>query len=97
MGWLISFGCMVIAFAVSVGSLFDSRLSKMIFSSASIFIAIIGTWWIHINYAATNLELTPIFKYDPSWPFAQISATALVVALLIGVFGNLVELAVNEE
>ena len=97
MGWLITLGCVMISFAIAISSLFRTRLVKMFFSSASIFIAISGTWWVHINYATSNLELTPIFKYDPAWSLAQISLTALGVALMIGVFGHLVNLAAKEE
>ena len=97
MGWLIPLGCMIISLAVSVGSLLGSKLAQISLSSASIFIAIMGTWWAHINYAASNLELTPLFKYNPAWPLAQISSTALIVALLVGVFGSLVTLTVQDE
>jgi ABC-type transport system involved in cytochrome c biogenesis permease subunit len=87
----------MISFAIAIGSLFRARLVKMFFSSVSIFITIIGTWWVHINYATTNLELTPIFKYDPAWSLAQVSFTALGVALLIGILGHLVNLAAMDE
>lgn len=96
-GWLIPLGCVMTSFAIAISGLFRARLVKMFLSSASIFIAITGTWWVHINYATSNLELTPIFKYDPAWSPAQVSFTALGVALLIGIFGQLVSLTSQDE
>jgi len=95
--FLITTGCMMIALTVSVGGFFRSRLPGMVLSSASILLAIVGTWWIHINYATSNVELTPIFRYDPNWTLAQVSFTALSVALLVGIFGNLVSLTIKDE
>ena len=92
-GILITAGCILIAFAFAVGGLFHSRLVGMLLSVVSIFVAITGTWIIHTNSAASQLELTPIFKYDYAWPLTQVSFTALGVALLIGILGNLVDLS----
>lgn len=97
MGWLITLGCVLISFTIAISSLLGSRLIKMLFSSASIFIAVIGTWWIHINYATSNLELTPLFKYDYSWSLMQVSLTVLIVALMIGIFGSLVNITIKDE
>jgi hypothetical protein len=59
--------------------------------------AITGTWWIHINLAASPLELTPMFRYDYNWPLTQVLFTALGVAFLIGIFGNLISLSIKDE
>ena len=96
-GLLITAGCMMIAFTFSIGGFFHSRLIGMILSSISIFLAIMGTWWIHINFAASNLELTPLFRYDYNWTLTHVSFIALMVALWIGIFGNLVSLTIKDE
>jgi hypothetical protein len=96
-GWLITMGCLIISFAVAIGGLMRSRLVKMVFASASIFLAIVGTWWVYANFAASTVDLTPLFRYDPAWSLTRVSLTALVVALLIGVFGNLISLTVKDE
>ena len=97
MGFLITTGCLLIALILSVGNLLRSRIMRMILSSASIFIAIIGTWLMHVNVATSSVELTPIFKYDYDWTLAQISSTAFIVALFIGIFGNLIDLSIVDE
>ena len=96
-GLLITAACMLIAVTFTIGGLFRSRLLRMFLSSASVFVAIIGTWWIHVNYAASLVDLTPVFRYDYAWTLTQVSITAFVVAASIGIFGNFVNLAVAEE
>jgi len=96
-GFLLTLGCMMIALTFAVGTLIHSRLIKMFFSSVSILIAIIGTWLIHTNLAASQLELTPIFRYDYTWPLTQVLFTALSVAFSIGIFGNLISLSIKDE
>jgi serine/threonine protein kinase len=96
-GFLITLGCALIALTFAVGGLIRSRLIKMLLSSISIFMAILGTWWIHINLASSQVEWTPLFKYDYTWPLAQVSFTALMVALLIGVLGNTINLSIKNE
>lgn len=95
--FLITIGCMMIAFTFAVGALIRSRLIKMIFSSASILIAILGTWLIHVNLAASPVDLTPMFRYYYTWPLTQVFFTALGVAFLIGIFGNLISLSIRNE
>jgi hypothetical protein len=97
MGWLITLGCILISFAFAISGLLRSRVIRMILSSASIFIAIIGTWLIHVNSASSQVELTPIFKYSYAWPLSQVSLIALGIAVLIGIFGNLINLSVADE
>ena len=96
-GFLITLGCTMIALTFAVGSLIHSRLIKMFLSSVSILMAIIGTWWIHINLAASQLELTPVFRYAYAWPLTQVLFTAFGVASLIGILGNLVSLSIKDE
>jgi len=96
-GFLITTGCMMIALTFSIGGFFRSRLLKMILSSASILLAIVGTWWIHISFAASNVELTPILRYDYDWTLIQIVPIALGIALLIGIFGNLINLTIKDD
>lgn len=96
-GFLITLGCLTIALACAVSSLVPSVLFKMVLVSISVFIAIVGTWLIHANFATSLVELTPMFKYEPSWPLSQILMTALLVSMPVGVFGSLVPLAVKEE
>jgi hypothetical protein len=69
----------------------------MILSSASVFMAIIGTWWIHTTFAASPLDLTPVFRYDYAWSPAQVAFVALCVSLPIGIFGNLVDLSIVDD
>ena len=96
-GLLITLGCMMIAVTFAIGSLIRSLPIKMFFSSVSTLIAIMGTWLIHINLADSPVELTPIFRYDYLWPFTQVLFTALGVSLLIGIFGNLINLSIRNE
>ncbi len=96
-GLLITGGCMVIALAFAMGSLTRSYPLKVLLSTVFIIAAIAGTWWFHVNYAETNLELTPIFRYDYAWSLTQVAFTAFVVALPIGVLGNMVKLSLGEE
>ncbi|HSG43696.1 MAG TPA: serine/threonine-protein kinase [Anaerolineales bacterium] len=97
MGLLITAGCIFISLIFSVNGLLRSRIIRIILSIASIFIAIMGTWLIHVNSAASSVELTPIFRYDYAWPLTQISSTAFWVAAFIGIFGNLIDLSVVDE
>lgn len=96
-GFLIPAGSMLIAIAFVVGGFTRSYILKAILSSAAVFAAIAGTWWLHVNYAGSNLELTPIFKFDEAWSLTQVSLTALGVALPIGILGNLINLDIEEE
>ena len=97
LGFLITAGCILISLTLSINGLLRSRIIRMILSSASIFIAIMGTWLIHINAAPSSVELTPIFRYDYDWTLTQISSTALIAAVFIGFFGNLIDLSITEE
>ncbi len=97
MGVLITAGCMLIALTFSINSLLKSLILRMILSATSIFIAITGTWLIHVNFAASSVELTPLFRYDYAWSLTQISTTALWVAAFISILGNLINLSVVDE
>jgi hypothetical protein len=96
-GAVINLAGMLIAFAFSAGGLFRSRWPGMLLAILSIFFAILGTWLIHVNFAASLTDLTPVFRYDYAWTLAQVAFTAFCVALPIGIFGNLVNLTIAEE
>jgi len=96
-GLLITAGCMLIAFVFSINSHISSKWVKILLSIVSTFTAILGTWWIHSNYASALIELTPMFRYDYQWPISQIAFTALGVSALVGILGNLVNLTITEE
>ena len=96
-GLLITAACMLIALAFAAGGLFRWRLLRMVLSTVSVFAAILGTWWIHTRFAAALVDLTPVFRYDYAWTVQQVAFTALVVALPIGILGNLVNLFLLEE
>jgi hypothetical protein len=96
-GFLITAACGLIALAFAVGGLFRSRLLRMVLSSVSVFMAIMGTWWIHANFAASLVDLTPVFRYDYAWSLTQVALTALGVALPIGILGNLANLSIVGE
>src|SRR5258706_6303759 len=96
-GFLITPACLLIAFAFAIGGLFSSRLFRMVLSSISVLVAIVGTWWIHTQYSASLLDLTPVFRYDYAWTLTQISLIALSISLILGVLGNLVNLSIVEE
>lgn len=96
-GFLITLGCILIAFAFGVGGLIRFRPIKMLLSSLSIFLAIIGTWLIHVNVASSQVELTPLFKYDYTWSLAQVAFTALAVSFSLGILGNLIRLSIKDE
>ncbi len=93
-GLLITATCLLIALSFAVGGLFRSRLLRMALSSLTIFAAILGTFWIHVRYAASPAEMTPLFPYDYAWTMPQLVLTALGISLSIGIFGNLVSLSV---
>jgi hypothetical protein len=96
-GLLITVACAALALTFAACSLIRSRPLKMLLSSISIFLAITGTWWIHINLATSQVEWTPVFKYDYTWPLAQVAFTALAVAFSMGILGNLIDLTIREE
>ena len=96
-GFLIPLGCIMVAMTFAVGGMIRSRLVKMFLSSISILVAIIGTWLIHINLTISTVELTPLFRYDYTWPLTQVSITALGVAFPIGILGNLINLSIKDE
>ena len=93
-GFLITAGCLLIAFAFALGGLLRWRILRMMLSSAAVFAAILGTWWIHRQVSTSLMELTPLFQYSYAWSLAQVAFTALTVALPIGVLGNLVNLSI---
>ena len=96
-GFLIAGGCTIIALAFAIGSLTRSYLIRLFLTSTAVFVAILGTWWLHITYAGSSLEMTPIFRYNYAWPSTQVAFTALVVALPIGILGNLVDLSIKDN
>lgn len=96
-GFAITAGCALIALAFALGGLSHSRLLKMFVSSLAVLAAIVGTWWLHVNFAASTLDLTPLFRYDYAWSMMQVSLTALIVSLPIGILGNLINLAARNE
>ena len=96
-GILITAACGLIALTFALASLFRSRLLKMLLSTISVFVAILGTWWIHASFATSLADLTPVFRYDYAWALSQVAYTALIVALPIGLLGNLVNLSIMEE
>ncbi len=95
-GFLITFGCTLIAFAYAMGGLIRFRWAGMILSISAIVLAITGTWWLHVTMAVSITELTPLFQYDYSWSLSQILFTSMIVALWMGIFGNLVQLTAEE-
>jgi hypothetical protein len=96
-GYLITLGCLFISLAFAIGGLIRPRPVKMLLSSASVFTAIVGTWWLHLNLSASVLNLTPLFRYDQSWTLLQVMLTALAVSLSIGVPANLIRLSIRSE
>jgi hypothetical protein len=96
-GFLITGACLLIALSFAVGGIFRARWFKMVLTSTAVFLAIVGTWWLHLQYAASLGDLTPVFQYDYSWTLTQIISTALGISLPIGIFGNLVNLSIVEE
>jgi len=96
-GYLISAACLLMAGTFTISGLFQARLLKMILTSLSIFIGIVGTWWLHVMYTNSTIEMTPVFQYEYFWTMPQVALTAISVALSIGIFGNLATLSVAEE
>jgi serine/threonine protein kinase len=91
-GILITLGCLLIALAFAVGGLIRLRVLRMLLSIGSITLAITGTWWVHVTMTASITKLTPLFYYDSNWTMPQVLFTSTIVALWIGMFGNLVSL-----
>jgi hypothetical protein len=96
-GFLLTLGSLLIGLTFAVGGLIRSVLLRIVLSTVSIFVAIAGTWLLHVNLADSSLQLTPLFMYAYTWPLAQVLLTALGVSFLIGTFGNLVSLYVRDE
>jgi len=96
-GLLITSGSMLIAFAFVIGGMIRSYLFKVLLTSVAIVAAITGTWWLHVGYAVTNLDMTPIFVYQSGWTLTQVALFALGVALPIGILGNMINLVIDEE
>ncbi|MBI5953095.1 MAG: protein kinase [Chloroflexi bacterium] len=95
-GFLITLGCAFIAFVHALGGLIRSRVLRVLLSTGAVILAITGTWWLHLTMAATITDLTPLFYYDFSWSASKILFTSTLVALWIGVFGNLTRLGAEE-
>jgi hypothetical protein len=96
-GILITLGCTLIAAGHAVGGLIRPRAVRMLISTAGAFLAIAGTWWVHAAFAATPLALTPMFRYEYTWPLTQAGLAALAVSLPMGIFTNLVRLEAIED
>jgi hypothetical protein len=96
-GLSITAACVLVALTFGVGGLLRSRPLKMTLACLAVFAAIVGTWWIHIRFAAALVDLTPVFRYDYGWTWTQVTLTALAVALPIGILGNMVNLSIVEE
>jgi hypothetical protein len=69
----------------------------MTLATIAIFTAVVGTWWLHTQYAPSLVELTPFLRYEYAWPLRRVVTTALAVALPIGILGNLANLTVRQE
>jgi hypothetical protein len=54
-----------------------------------IFLALTGTWFGHIAFAASPTGMAPIFFYDYGWPIAKTLGTMLVASLPMAIFGCL--------
>jgi serine/threonine protein kinase len=96
-GFLLTAASLLIALFFALGGLFRTRLLKMFLASFSVFTAIVGSWWMHINYAASQLDLTPVFQYEYTWTLTQVAPMALGIAAAIGILGNLVNLAITDH
>jgi len=96
-GWSITIGCMFIALSFALGGLSRSYPLKVLLSSTFTLAALLGTWWVHITYADSNLMLTPIFRYNFAWSWTQIVITALAASLPIGILGNLFNLSLQGD
>jgi serine/threonine protein kinase len=96
-GFLLTLGSLLIGLTFALSGLIRSVLLRIVLSTVSIFVAITGTWLLHVNLADSSLQLTPLFMYDYAWPLARVLLTALGVSLLISTFGNLVSLYVRDE
>jgi cell division protein FtsX len=69
----------------------------MIISIVAVIAAIVGTWWIHINFSASVTSLTPLFLYERNWAITQIGFTAFCVAIWMGILGYVPALDIREE
>jgi len=96
-GFLITAACLLIAVTFAIGGLIRSRLLRMLLASLAVFASILGTWWLHISYAVLPTDLTPLFIYDYTWSTTQITLLGFGIAISIGIFGNLVNLAIIEK
>jgi serine/threonine protein kinase len=96
-GPLITLGCLLIAFTYAAGGLFPRRWIGVLLSVGGIFPAIVGSWWVHASIANSVTEWTPLFRYEYGWSAAQISLTAMIAALCMGVLPNLMRLTSPQD
>ena len=90
-------GCLGLAFGFALGGLTRHRIWKILVAGVTFFAALAGTWWTHLLYAATPLDLTPILTYDYSWSNVQVLAAMASTALLVTIFAYLVNMSYVEE
>jgi serine/threonine protein kinase len=95
-GFLITLGCTLMAFAYALSGLMRKRGLRMVLTISAFVLAISGTWWMHATMAGSVTQLTPLFRYDYNWTQWQVFLTSLIVAAWMGVFGNLIELNVED-
>jgi hypothetical protein len=83
-GWLLPAGCLILAttFALSAAQVKPAWL-RMLVSLAGVTLAFGLTWIGHLLTA-----MTPLLYYEYTWPWPQVLAAVLVVALPVAIFGN---------
>jgi len=96
-GFLIMLACSLIACSYAIGSLFRKRWFAMLLSTIITFTGIVGSWWLHLLLSTSVTGWTPLFRYEYDWSVMQISFSALIVAVSMGVAGNLVSLSFSQD
>lgn len=92
---LISAGCLLISLGFALGSLFTSRIGRMVLTALFITTALAGTWGLHTHFALVPTSLTPIFYYDYTWTNTQVLGVILITALPMAILGNLRSLSIK--
>jgi hypothetical protein len=88
-GVLFATGCFLISAGYAFGQWTRPIAVKMFISALTIFIALAGTWFVHVALAASSVSMSPVFYYDYGWPIAQILGTMLAASLPMAFFGML--------
>ena len=95
-GTLVTATCMLIAAGYALGALKRSILWKIMTSGPAVFLAIAGSWWLHLQTSDVTL-LSPFFYYGYNWPWLQTLLVIILMTVPMATLCNLVSLVPRES